>query len=392
MSGLTAMKTSEVRSTRSQRGAVIVLVAILFGSGVLLGMVSLVIDSGQLLLEKTITQVASDNVASALAHACSLSSTECTSAVAANSSLVTIAHSSFSQHPSAILSVCGSASAVVLRPSLTTCGGFSGIPRDCVTPSANYANYVRVYTGYTAATGGTPLFPLLNNLIRGTSLNPSIESCSQAAWGTLSQITNPDFPMVMSLCAAVEPAMRTQADLPLALTDKIVEGLSGTQNGPATANCASQKDQTGKQLVTSAANFIAFEVFAKPVSGKIAIGDTLTENATWNTTNINTYKNALASNIGVYKKYPVVVNTALSSKVVVAFVNFKLIAYRYGTTYYPNTAAVKAAFPTAGIGNSCTYFCLVGGISNATAQTAGMLAPTGPAGYNLGVNTIVQLQ
>ena len=377
---------------RSERGAVALLVAILFGSGVLLGMVSLVLDGGQLLLEKTITQVAADDVAAALAHGCSIGSAECTSAVAASSSLVTIAKSSFAKHPSAILSVCGSADAVTLRPSLAQCGSFSGIPRDCVTPSTNYPNYVRVYTGYTAAGGGTPLFPLLNNLIHGTNANPNIESCSQAAWGVLSQIPTPDFPMVMSLCAAVEPALRAQVDTPLALTNKIIEGLTGTQNGPATTNCASQKDQSGKQLVTSGANFIAFEAFTKPAGGKLSIGDALTESTVWNAASIALYKNALASNVGVAKKYPVVIDSTAKSKTIVAFVSFKLVAYRYGTSYYPNTAAVKAAFPTAGISNSCTYFCLVGGVLNATSQNAGMLAPNGPTSYNLGVNTIVQLQ
>jgi hypothetical protein len=118
----------------------------------------------------------------------------------------------------------------------------------------------------------------------------------------------------------------------------------------------------------------------------------MTENSTWNASTVNIYKNALNTmiNAGTFTKFPVVVNTAVSNKVVVGFVSFKPLAYRYGTTYYPNTALVRASFPSTG--SSCTYFCLAGAISNATSQTAGMLAPTGPTSYNLGVNTIVPLQ
>jgi hypothetical protein len=391
MSGLRPSKFLRRAKTGAQRGAVIVLVAILFGSGVLMGMVSLVVDSGQLLLEKTITQVSADNVAAALAHACSVNSAECTSTIASNSSLVTIARSSFAKHPSAILSVCGSAAAVTMRPNLSSCGSFSGIPRDCVAPSSDYPVYVRVYTGYTASTGGTPLFPLLNNLIHGTTSNPSIESCAQSAWGTLSKIPFPSFPMILSICTAIEPGIVNKGNAALATTDKIIEGFTGTQNGPTTSNCAGKKDQAGKSI-PSAANFLGFEVMSRPASGYISIGDTMTENTTWNVSTATIYQNALNTmiNAGTFTKYPVVVNTALASKVVVAFVNFKPLAYRYGTAYYPNTALVKATFPSTG--SSCTYLCLVGAISNATSQTAGMLAPTGPTSYNLGVNTIVPLQ
>ena len=391
MSGLKGSKIFKRAGLAAQRGAVIVLVAVLFGSGVLLGMVSLVVDSGQLLLEKTITQISADNVAVALAHACSKNSTECTSTIATNSSLVTIAHSSYTKHPSAILSVCGSSAAKALRPNLTLCGSFSGIHRDCVTPSTNYPVYVRVYTGYTAATGGTPLFPMLNNLIHGTSSNPSIEACSQAAWGILSQIPFPSFPMILSLCTAIEPSIINKGTAGLVSTDKIIEGFTGTQNGNPTANCSGKTDQSGK-AIPSSANFLGFEMLTRPASGLINIGDSMTETTSWTTTTVNIYKNNLNSmiNAGTFVKYPVVVDTTASRKVVVGFANFKPLAYRYGTTYYPNTAAIKAAFPSNG--SSCTYFCLVGAISNTTSQSAGMLTSPTITGYNLGVVTIRPLQ
>jgi len=391
MSGLASRKLFRRAGAAAQRGAVIVLVAVLFGSGVLLGMVSLVVDSGQLLLEKTIAQISADDVAAALAHACAANTAECTSTIAANSSLVTIAHSSYAKHPTAILSVCGSTAAVALHPNLTHCGNFSGIPRDCVTPSANYPVYVRVYTGYTAASGGTPLFPLLNNLIHGTTHNPSIESCSQAAWGILSQIPFPSFPMILSLCTAIEPGVINKGTAALAKTDPIIEGFTGTQNGNPTSNCSGKKDQSGKSIPSSA-NFLGFEMLTRPASGLINIGDSMTETTSWTATTVTTYKNNLNSmiNAGTFVKYPVVVDTTASKKVVVGFASFKPLAYRYGTTYYPNTATVKTNFPTTG--SSCTYFCLVGAISNSTSQSAGMLTSTTLTGYNLGVVTIRQMQ
>ena len=391
MSGLKLLKIFMRGKSAAQRGAVIVLVAVLFGSGVLLGMVSLVVDSGQLMLEKTISQISADNVAAGLAHACAAKTAECTSTIAANSTLVSIAHGSYAKHPTAILSVCGSTAAVALNPALSACGTFKNIPRDCVTPSTNYPVYVRVYTGYTAATGGTPLFPLLNNLIHGTTHNPSIQACSQAAWGILSQIPFPSFPMILSLCAAIEPGIINKGNAALAKTDPVLEGFTGTQNGNPTANCSGKKDQSGK-AIPSAANFLGFEVLTRPASGLINIGDTMKESTSWTATTVTTYKNTLNSmiNAGTFVKYPVVVDTTASNKVVVGFANFKPLAYRYGSTYYPNTATVKTNFPTTG--SSCTYFCLVGAISNTTSQSAGMLTSPTLTGYNLGVVTIRQMQ
>jgi hypothetical protein len=379
---------------------VIVLVAILFGSGVLLGMVSLVVDSGQLLLEKTITQISADNVATALAHGCAANTSTCTSTIPAGSSLVTIAESTFSKHPPAIISACGSQGAVTLRPSLSLCGNYTGIPRDCVAPSASYPAFVRVYTGYTAATGGTPLFPLLNNLIHGTDSNPSIEACSQAAWGSVGTIAFPSFPMILSLCTAVDPRVVGKTT-GLLTTDPAIEGFTGAQNSTTISTCAGKKDQFGSSVtMPTGSEFLGFEMLVKPASGKVSIGDNTTEATVWNTTTINTYRNTLASliNSNKYSLYPVVADTRSSPKKVIGFASFKPLAYKFKNPangslylYYPNTAATIASFPTRAT-NSCTYFCLVGSISNATSQSASLYPTNGSTSYNLGVNTILPLQ
>jgi hypothetical protein len=404
MSGLISrLKTLTVQKpgskSRAQRGAVIVLVAILFGSGVLIGMVSLVVDSGQLLLEKTITQISADNVASALAHHCAANTSECTSTISANNSLVAISRSTYSKHPPAIISVCGNPLAVTLHSTLATCAGFTGIPRDCVTPSASYAAYVRVYTGYTAATGGTPLFPLLNNLIHGTSSNPSIMACSQAAWGTVSAVasnaTAMPFPIAVSLCTALDSTI-VGKKTPLSSTDTVVEGLLGGRNTTTSTTCAGKKDQNNSTVVyPSGAQFVAFDVINRPNSGKISIGDTLTENALWNASTVTTYQRGLQSMITSKASYliPVVTDTRVASKVVVGFVAFQVLAYKYYLggpySYYPTTASTS--FPTRAQ-NTCSNFCLVGAISNATTQSASLFTTSGTLSYNLGVNTIRPLQ
>jgi hypothetical protein len=404
MSGLMARlkafaskKTS--KQSRSQRGAVIVLVAILFGSGVLIGMISLVVDSGQLLLEKTITQISADNVASALAHDCAANTSECTSTIAASNSLVTISRSTFSKHPPAIVSVCGNPLAVTLHSTLSRCAGFTGIPRDCVTPSANYSAYVRVYTGYTAASGGTPLFPLLNNLIHGTNSNPSIMACSQAAWGTVSSVASSagamPFPIAISLCTALDSTIVGKKTGLLA-TDTVVEGLLGNRNNTTSTTCAGKKDQNGTTVAyPSGAQFVAFDVINRPSSGKISIGDTLTENSLWNASTVTTYQRGLQSMITSKGSYliPVVTDTRATSKVVVSFVAFQVLAYKYflgaAYSYYPTNAS--ASFPTKAQ-NTCTNFCLVGTINNATTQTASLFTTSGTLSYNLGVNTVRPLQ
>jgi hypothetical protein len=152
-------------------------------------------------------------------------------------------------------------------------------------------------------TGGTPLFPLLNNLIHGTTSNPNIQACAQAAWGSVGTIAFPSFPMIVSLCTAVDPESSARPRL-WRSPDPVVEGFTGSQNSANVTSCAGKKDQFGSNVTMPTGSlFLGFEVLNRPASGTITIGDDLTEATTWNTSTINVYKNTLASPDSSQSKY-----------------------------------------------------------------------------------------
>ena len=206
--------------------------------------------------------------------------------------------------------------------------------------------------------------------------------------------------MIMSLCTAVDPRIVGKTS-GLVSTDPVIEGFTGAQSSTNISSCAGKKDQLGYNVnMPTGSLFLGFEVVVKPASGKVSIGDNLTEATVWNTTAINTYRNTLASliNSNKYSLYPVVADTRSSPKKVIGFASFKPLAYKFKNPangsqylYWPNTAAVISSFPTQST-NSCTYFCLVGSISNATSQSASLYPTNGSTSYNLGVNTILPLQ
>src|ERR1017187_4551079 len=154
---------------RDERGAIGVLIAMMFGAGVLTGMGALVIDTGQLFQERAELQNGADAAALAVAKSCG--SGTCASSLAAqyaneNASALT--------GNTAASTVCGSVS------PLTACTASTG-PLDCPTGSGNY---VDVHTS-TKLSGGATLLPpvfaktLLGN---GSYQGSTVQACAQATW------------------------------------------------------------------------------------------------------------------------------------------------------------------------------------------------------------------
>jgi len=167
------------RLGRDERGAVAVLVGILIGSGVLLGMLALVVDVGRLYQERAELQNGADAAAVAVAKTCALGA--CNPAVATtyadgNASRLTGGTAGVSQ-------VCGSSGMAGCPPS-------TGTLTDCPQPPAG-ANYVEVSTSTLTSGGSTLLPPVFADTLLGNGgyQGTTVHACAQAQWGAPSAAT-----------------------------------------------------------------------------------------------------------------------------------------------------------------------------------------------------------
>jgi Flp pilus assembly protein TadG len=161
-----------------ERGAIGVLVAMLFGAGVLAGMGALVIDTGQLFQERAELQNGADAAALAVAKSCATGTCAPTlSAQYANENA-----SALTGHTAAS-AVCGSG-------TLGACPTSTGALDDCpVAPSmSGMVGYVDVRTSTKLASGSTVLPPVFAKTLLGNSsyTGSTVKACAQAAWGGAS--------------------------------------------------------------------------------------------------------------------------------------------------------------------------------------------------------------
>lgn len=153
------------------RGAIGVLVAILIGSGVLLGFGAMVVDVGQIYAERAQLQNGADAGALAVARSCAQG--PCAPGAAQSYANANSAHGS-----AAVDLVCGSG-------SLGSCPARTGGLTDCPPPPPAGTNYVDVHTS-TLMPGGSTLLPpvFAKTLIGNQSYNgTTVRACAQAVWG-----------------------------------------------------------------------------------------------------------------------------------------------------------------------------------------------------------------
>ena len=155
------------------RGAVAVLVAILLGGGVLLGMAALVVDVGQLYVERAQLQNGADAGALAVAKTCVHGPGPCTPGAAQ-----LYANLNSADGTSAVNLVCGSA-------NLGACPASTGKIYDCPPAPMPGINYVDVHTGTLTASGSTLLPPSFARTLLGQkNYRGSTDlACAQAEWG-----------------------------------------------------------------------------------------------------------------------------------------------------------------------------------------------------------------
>ena len=162
---------------RDERGVIGVLIAMMFGAGVLTGMGALVIDAGQLFQERAELQNGADAAALAVAKSCATGT--CTAASALTLS------ATYANKNASVLTGSTAASVVCGSGTLGACPTVTGAQIDCPAAPSGGLSYVDVRTS-TKLSGGSLLLPpvfgttLLGN---GSYTGTTVKACAQAAWG-----------------------------------------------------------------------------------------------------------------------------------------------------------------------------------------------------------------
>ena len=162
------------------RGAVGVLVAILLGTGVLLGMAAMAVDVGQLYSERAQLQNGADAAALAVATTCSAGT--CAPGLSRQ-----YADANAADGTAAVDLVCGT--------GMGGCPASTGKITDCPPPPASGTNYVDVHTSTLTARGSTLVPPVFARALLGNGhyRGTTVGACAQAEWGASSAALTTSF-------------------------------------------------------------------------------------------------------------------------------------------------------------------------------------------------------
>lgn len=164
-----------------ERGAVVVLVAILLGFGVLLGMGALVIDVGQMYSERQQVQSGADAAAEAVAKACHGETADCASKAAYWALAKKYANLNAEDGRTDVTHICFNDSLENCRPfadNLTDCEGVGS------RKTAGLEKWVEVYTATRTRDDSTLLPPTFGRAVAGNSgyNGATVGACSRAAF------------------------------------------------------------------------------------------------------------------------------------------------------------------------------------------------------------------
>ena len=187
-----------------ERGAVAMLVALLFGTGVFLGLAALTIDVGALALERRALQNGADADVLALAQQCASNSASCTNDPSTALSLTSLAGQNADDGLTdldATAPICASANVTTMAtcvepitPALTDCPAVPGLPA-----AARWVE-VRTQTRTSDASRPSILPPYFAQYLAGGHYQgETVRACARAAWGPAS-IPSAVVPIAISLC------------------------------------------------------------------------------------------------------------------------------------------------------------------------------------------------
>lgn len=180
-------------SVRDDRGAVIVLVAILLAGGVLSGLLAIVADLGRVYAERRVVQNGADAAVLALAQHCAQEDADCRDTPAARATAEILADANAPDLQTAISDVCGS-------DPLAQCLTQSTRWNDCQPVDAATMHYARVRTQTESAGGELFFAPIFAGLLEGgDGAQLSAAACAQAAWGPAASVIT-SFPILLPIC------------------------------------------------------------------------------------------------------------------------------------------------------------------------------------------------
>lgn len=187
----------------SDRGAVTSIIAVLFAGGVIMGMLALSVDVGNIMFERRQLQNGADAASMALAQSCAKTpvGSECASAAAASAGLASLASANAADSSEGLPEggICGKNIS-----SLPTCGlpgSYTDLAQCTPLPSwvTGSSQYVETRTVTKSAGGSTILPSFFAKALLGGSTDRGYTACARAVFGPLGS-TGKSVPLVISKC------------------------------------------------------------------------------------------------------------------------------------------------------------------------------------------------
>ena len=157
------------------------MVAILMAGGVLLGFLALVVDVGELYLERQQLQSGADSAALAVANACAIGTPDCANPDKILALAGSLANQNAADGRSNIAEVCGN----VPGGLLPACSAPVGNLTDCLTPAPTDGTpFVEVHVTTETLDGKFLLPPVFAQTMSGNAgyTGASVGACARAAW------------------------------------------------------------------------------------------------------------------------------------------------------------------------------------------------------------------
>lgn len=360
---------------KEDSGATVVLFALLLGAGVLLGLLALVVDSGQGYQGRRDAQDVADLASLSIAYQCVKNSASCTdqTQVTTIANQVATANAPGKRIYSDVTRVCGISATC---PTLTT------NRYECRATSA--PKFVRVYTRARTAQSTTGI-PYFFAPLAGGPTNGAFAGCSQSGWGQVAAAPI-QVPIILSIC-----------EFHLSVAQESQEWKNEIL--PASSLCNSGSDFDG---LGHTANFRGFMLIkptdatypwfdatcAAPVLVKVTDG--LTKVASNICTGLGTVSDVLAAMLNKPKIVPVakVLDGGSAKTTIASFAMYELLGYtlkgvRHGDLSIPWSATCLSTVGNETSGNRCIY-----GRFLTTVIPYQKINYTVP---NLGVNTVTPI-
>ena len=357
------------------RGAIGLIFAIVVGSGVLFGLLALSVDVGNIYTERRVVQNAAD--AAAVSGAMKCAKGECAQ-VTVQSLTSGYTNPSSPDLKTAVSSLC------IKQPGSSGCTSVGAKVLDCRAVPSNLSKYVRVYTRSLDPSGSSLLIPWISNAI-ATSINSgtTVTACSQAAWGTVKTVPV-YYPFALPACGYEEDEEQNFKELP------------STNSGDTRWAGCSVTDHEGivNQFPNSPTGFVQVTlpgVSSCEVSTPISIGQVLQINTANDQHLCGSSQTAIPALLRMLEqpRYIPVVDAGTSNTVTVRFfVQFRLKAFYYAKTGYPNVAPYNTSTfwnnQTPSCNNKAGKDCLYG-IFEPAVYPGGEIDPNAPA---LGIQAV----